>query len=241
MWQALHAEFEPSGATVVTIALDLGGVAAARPFIDAAAPTHPALIDDAHVTDELLGFVNVPMAVWVDESGVLVQPAHVAQVQGSAVDPDAPIPDGLPERMRRMIEAVRRIPRTADQYVPALRDWVANGADSRYALWPDDVVARSRPRPPEHAEAAACFELAQHLWRSGRADEAVPWFRRAHELHPENWTYKRQAWTLATTPAGSASDLMQGPTDLYDGNWLDDITAAGPEQYYEPLRLERRA
>ena len=30
-----------------------------------------------------------------------------------------------------------------------LRDWVAKGADSEFALSPDEVVARSRPRTSE--------------------------------------------------------------------------------------------
>ena len=28
---------------------------------------------------------------------------------------------------------------------------------------------------------------------------------------------------------------MQGPTELYEGNWLDDVRAAGAENYYEPF------
>jgi hypothetical protein len=233
VWQALHSEFEPLGATVVTVALDLGGAEAARPWIEAAAPTHPSLIDESHVTDELLGFVNVPMAVWIDEDGLLVQPAHVAQVQTGGRSPDGPLPEGLPDRLREMIENVRRIPRTADRYVPALKDWVARGKDSDYWLPPEAVVDRSRPRSPEHAEAAAAFELGQHLWRAGEQTRAVDWFRRAHDLHPENWTYKRQAWTLVTTPEGATeNDLMQGPNDVYEGNWLDDVVASGGGEAY---------
>jgi hypothetical protein len=64
----------------------------------------------------------------------------------------------------------------------------------------------------------------------------VPWFRRAHELDPANWTYKRQAWTFATTEEGQPSDLMQGPNDLFEGNWLDDVRAVGAENYYEDWR-----
>ena len=110
---------------------------------------------------------------------------------------DRPVPEGL-GRIGEMLTEVKRIRRTdPDVYVAAGRDWVERGADSAYALSPDEVVARSRPRPPEHAEAAAAFELAQHLWRAGERDAAVTWFRRAHALHPENWTYKRQAWVLA--------------------------------------------
>lgn len=239
MWQALSLELAPFGVEVVSIALDLGGEAAVRPWIEAARPTHPSLIDAAHVTDELLGFVNVPMAVWIDEDGMLVQPAHVAQVTGGSVEKDKPLPDNLPDDLRNLLETVRRIPRTSSQYLPALRDWAEKGRDSRYALDPDAVIARSQPRPPEHAEAAAAFELAQHLHRTVGNDAAVPWFRRAHELHPENWTYKRQAWTLATTQEGQPSDLMQAPSELYEGSWYADVSAAGPESYYPPLHLER--
>lgn len=240
MWQALSQELAPLGVEVISIALDLGGETAVRPWIDAASPTHPSLLDEAHVTDELLGFVNVPMAVWIDEDGMLVQPAHVAQVTGGSVDNDKPLPDGLPDDLRTLLETVRKIPRTSSQYLPALKDWAANGRESRFALDPDEVIARSRPRPPEHAEAAAAFELAQHLHRTVSPDAAVPWFRRAHELDPENWTYKRQAWTLATTQEGQPSDLLQAPTDRYEGSWLADVTAAGPESYYPPLDLETR-
>ena len=50
----------------------------------------------------------------------------------------------------------------------------------------------------------------------------------AHELDPANWTYKRQAWTLVTTPPDATeNDLIQGPNDVYAGNWLDDVVAAG--------------
>lgn len=238
MWQALHEELAPLGLEVVSIALDLRGADAARQWIDAAKPTHPSLIDRAHVTDELLGFVNVPMAVWIDEAGVLVQPAHVAQVTVPPPGSDRPLPDTLPEELRNVIEAARRLPRSAEQYLPALRDWAARGSSSRFALTPDQVVARSTPRSSADAEAAACFELGQHRWRLGDTDGAVGWFRRAHALAPSNWTYKRQAWTLATTPEGAPSDLLQPPTDLYEGSWFADVSAAGPENYYPPLDLE---
>jgi hypothetical protein len=229
-WRAFRAELHPSGLEIVTVALDVGGAAAARPYIEAAQPDHPSLIDDAHITDELFGFVNVPNAVWIDERGMLVRPSHPAHLRA------LPLPEEIPAglgRMSEMLAECKRIPNDSDLYVPAVRDWVANGAASRYALSPEEVVARSRPRPPEHAEAAAAFELGQYLWHQGDPDAAVPWFRRAHTLQPDNWTYKRQAWTLATTPQGEPTDLEQGPTDAYEGNWLDDIRAVGAENYYE--------
>src|SRR5258706_16074733 len=106
----------------------------------------------------------------------------------------------------------------------ALGDGVGRGSASRYALAPDEVVERSRPRGVGEATAAAHFELAQHLYRQGRADEAVRHFREAHRLDPANWTYKRQAWSIA--------DPAQGPTDIYDSDWLSDVKKIGGENYY---------
>jgi hypothetical protein len=209
----LRAELAPLGLEIVTVALDSGGIAAAKPWIDAAAPEHPSLLDEAHVTDELLGFVNVPSAVWINEGGVIVRPAHVAQVQGSAMA-DAPIPEGLPERLRDTLTQVRKIPRTATAYLPALRDWATKGAESKFSLDADQVIARSQPRGANHAQAAASFELGQHHWRLGNTRAAVGWFRQAHALHPENWTYKRQAWTLATTPEASGAENYYAPLDF---------------------------
>ncbi len=173
------------------------------------------------------------MAVWIDESGTIVRPAEQASIQRSPLR-DTEIPEGLPDRLASMLAEVKKIPEDADGYRAAIHDWVRQSADSPYAFEADEVVAHSRPRPIEHAEAAANFELGQYLWRTVGHDAAVPWWREAHRLMPENWTYKRQAWTLVTTPDGQPSDLIQGPNDVYDGNWLDDVLAAGGgERYYE--------
>jgi tetratricopeptide repeat protein len=225
----LREELHPKGLEVVSVALDTQGVEAAGPWIDRAKTTHPALIDAAHVLDELLGVVNVPSGVWVDEDGMIVRPPEPAFPWRPRRLPEeliAQLPAVAAEQLR-VAEGIRIEP---EAYVAALRDWVERGSESRYALAPDDVIGRSRPRPPEHSRAAACFELGQHLQRSGRVDEAVAWFREAHRLQPDNWTYKRQAWTLA--------DPLQGPTVQYDSDWLSDVAKIGPENYYPPVELD---
>ena len=226
MWQALRSELRPKGIEVVTVALDTGGADAAGSWIDAAAPEHPSLIDEAHRLDELLGIVNVPMGVWVDEDGIIVRPPEVAH-PGRAVLGDMLREHGLPkDAPPLLIETLREAGKfTVDptKYAAALRDWDA------HALPPEEVVARSRPRPPELSEAAAHFELGQHLHRAGEVDGAREHFRAAHRLDPDNWTYKRQAWSF--------EDPLQGPTEHYDGDWLGDVRAAGPENYYPRLEL----
>lgn len=232
----MRADQHETGFEVVTVALDAGGAASARQWIEAASPEHPSLIDEHHICDELLGITNVPMAVWIDEAGVIVRPAESASVEASALR-DMQVPEGLPERIHDMLVEVTHIRDDSADYRTALLDWIDNGSDSAYALSPDEVVARSQPRGRAEAEAAACFELGRHCYASGDQEGAVQWWREAHRLDPNNWTYKRQAWSIATTPEGEPSDLMQGPTDEYEGNWLDDVRAiGGGANYYAAFR-----
>jgi len=221
VWQELREELRPQNIEVVTVALDSGGAEAAGPWIDAASPRHPSLIDEAHRLDELLGIVNVPTGVWIDEEGLLVRPPEVAH-PGRSVLRDMLREHGLPkDAPPLLVETLREAAKFSVDptlYAKALRDWDA------HALAPEEVVARSRPRPPEVSEAAAHFELGQHLRRRGDVDAARRHFREAHRLDPQNWTYKRQAWSF--------EDPLQGPTEHYDGDWLSDVRSAGPESYY---------
>ena len=213
---------------MVTVALDTGGADAAGPWIDRAKPTHPSLIDAAHLLDELLGIVNVPSAVWIDERGTLVRPPEPA-FPWRPRQPTEELLAQLPPLAAEQLREAQKIRIEPEHYLEALRDWVANGERSRYALDPDAVLARSGDHSIDRSRAAASFELAQHLQRSGHPNEAVRWFREAHRLQPENWTYKRQAWSLA--------DPLQGPSDSYESDWLTEVRELGPENYYPPVRL----
>ena len=214
----------------MTVALDTDGADAARPFVEAATPEHPTLLDAAHVTDELFGFVNVPNGVWIDEEGTLVRPAEPAHPGPSPLRESIASLDlsSLPPLLADVLAETRRIRTAPEEYVAALRDWVEHGAGSRFALPPDEVVRRSQPRPSGVAEAAAHFELGQHLHRTGHPDAAVGHFREAHRLQPDNWTYRRQAWHFVAPG-------LQGPNDVYEGNWLSDIREIGAENYYPPF------
>jgi tetratricopeptide (TPR) repeat protein len=232
VWQEVREELHPRGLEIVTVALEVRGLEKARRWIEAAKPQHPALIDQAHVMDERFGIVNVPSGMWVDEEGVIVRPPETAYPaipdftqQAMALvgseDVDPYLVGVAQESLKIRIQPRR--------YMNAVRDWVANGAASRYALTPQQVTDRSRTRSPEAARAAAHFELAQHLHRSGHTDDAIEHFREAHRLQPENWTYKRQAWSMV--------DRNQGPNAVYDSDWLSEVRKVGAENYYERLDM----
>ncbi|CAN5534370.1 hypothetical protein BH23ACT3_BH23ACT3_12130 [soil metagenome] len=220
---------------MVTVALDVHPehthrwIDAARPEDSAAA--HPSLVDTHHVTGELFGFVNIPMAVWIDETGTIVRNAESASIERSPLR-DMEVPDGIGDRMKTMLTEVKAIPDHAEAYRAAIVDWATHGADSRFVRTPDEVIARSMPRDTSTARATACFELGRHLHTtlgglSGDA-AAIGWWKEAHRLDPSNWTYKRQAWTLATTaPDAEENDLVQEAGEVYGTSWIDDVLAGG--------------
>ncbi len=227
MWQDLRNELHSQGLEVVTVALDANAETARR-IIERVSPSHPALIDQQHAVDALFGIVNVPTGVWIDEEGMIVRPPEPA-FPGRASYLDMTSTDTLPRRLQEMLTEARKIRTEPEMYIAALRDWVKHGKESRYALSLSDLIERSRPRPREEALAAAHFELGAHLHRLERTEEAARHWRQAHRLQPDNWTYKRQAWSLA--------DPLQGPTELYAGDWLSEVRRTGPENYYPPLQL----
>lgn len=243
MWQRLRTELHPQGLELVTVALETAGPDACRPYIEAAAPDHPSLIDQSHQTAELFGFVNIPNAVWIDEEGMIVRPAEPAPAPPSLAEARSNPFAGLepPQHLIDIMGEASKIQASPADYESAIRDWVTDGADSPFALSPAEVVARSQPRDADVARGQAHFELAAHLERSGHHNDAVGHYRQAHRLVPDSFSYKRQAWSLE--PSGGGLDgpvarFWQGPVDgedqrwPYDGDWLTDVRAMGAENYY---------
>jgi hypothetical protein len=241
------------GVEVVTVSLELSGPEASRPFIEAASPEHPSLLDPTHQLDSLFGVVNIPNVTWIDEAGIIVRPP----------EPGWPGPQEYPESLKQiMAERARKAAEAAakgegsskspnlmkllrggqdrDTYPDAIRDWARNGASSQFVMTPDEVIAASQPRPPEGSSAAAHFELANHLWRSGQRDAAIEHFNECHRLQPSNWTYKRQAWSLVGNErvGGELGRLHQIPLPGEEAAWpfisnFDaDVSALEPGQYY---------
>lgn len=236
MWQELREEIHPKGCELVTVALDATGGARAVRFLERASPKHPALIDQSHQSTRLFGFVNIPSSVWIDERAVIVRPAEVAPRPPSRPLPEPqPLPDGIPERMRAIAEESAKIRDDAADYHAALADWIEKGRDSRFALSPEQVVNRSKPRNADTARGLAHFELANYLETQGDHEGAINHFRQAQRLAPDNWLFRRQAWSLEPGP----NRFWQGPAPddpeawPYDGDWLTDIRMQGAESYYE--------
>lgn len=166
------------------MALD-GSAEAARPWIEAARPTHPALIDPRHLVADLYHMVNVPTVVWIDEHARIVRPNDVAFGTDTF-------------RHITGIEAAR--------HLGLVRAW-ARG-ETRPA---GPVAVRAEQRLPTAADqqARAEFGLGEWLLRQGRAAAAARCFERAGALAPHDFTIRRGSMPLrGIDPMGPAFRSM---------------------------------
>lgn len=242
MWQALREELHPQGLEIVAVGLDVLGAEACRAFIEAAKPNHPSLVDRHHVLASAFGVINIPSSIWIDEDGIIVRPAETAPAppRERPAAGDLQLPPNLPPRFAEIMQEAAKIRSDPEAYHAALRDWVAKGAASEFALDPETVVERSRPRTADVALGHAHFELATQLELEGHHQAAIRHFREAHRLVPDSWTFRRQAWSLESSVDGPLARFWQGPAPddpsswPYEGDWLSDIRRSGAENYNDP-------
>lgn len=189
---------------IVSIAEDTGGIKDAGPWIAAAKPEYTALVDDKHLVTHLYNMVNVPTAVWIDEKGRIVRPNEVAYV----------------DNRYKAMHGIDAAP-----YLDAIRDWVANSDRSAFVMSEQQRKERLKPQSPDRAMADAEFALGEYLYREGKGPDAIPHFKEAQRLAPDNWNYKRQAWAL--------SDAERD----YGTTFMKEVQKLGGKAYYEPRKL----
>ena len=218
MWQALYEELADRNFMVIAVAMD-SREGDALPWIEAAKPTYPTLIDREHRLAELYGVVNVPQAVWIDERGRIVRPAEAA---------------GAYEGFRKMNRATRELPEDAARltaqakttYVSALRDWVLRGTDSEHAFAAEQARTHLPVLTEDMATAQAMFRLGQFLIRHDERAEGDRWLQEATRRHPDSWCIWRQR--------AGVTDL--GLAALPD--FWERVDALGDKRYYAPVDMK---
>jgi hypothetical protein len=180
----LYDELKDDGFLVVTVAIDKSADDA-RPWIEAAAPTHPSLIDTEHRFADLYGIVNVPTAIWIDEHGRFARPNDVAF--GNEIFKEFTGFDSA-------------------AYLDTVRAWVREG---RGALTTEQVRAQQmRPSDAEQL-ARAEFGLAWHLHQRGDVAAATRHFARAGELSPDDFTIRRGSMPILGIDPMTSPEFME--------------------------------
>jgi hypothetical protein len=171
----------------------------ARPWIEAAQPSHPSLIDSEHRLAELYHVVNVPTIVWIDEAGRIVRPNDnqfgtdtFTAFHGKSSAP----------------------------YLDLIRAWVKEGKGALHA----DEVRRNQVLPSRETQLARAERaLAWRLHQRGREGAAKRHFSRAAELAPRDWTIRRGSMPIVgQNPFGPEFfELAKEGTPTYP---MDEIT-----------------
>jgi hypothetical protein len=153
--------------------------------------------------------LNVPTGVWIDENGRIVRPGEPAWTES-----------------RTDTYGGKALAIEGAEYIAALRDWVANGEGSEYALSDEQYASRVTPRSAAHMEAEASFKLAVWLRQQGNASLAATYFERAQQLNPDDWNYYRQDWSFTPADAGR--------------KWLEKFRQLD-DPYYPKLDLKKKS
>jgi tetratricopeptide (TPR) repeat protein len=137
------------------------------------------------VVSSTFQFTNVPTGVWIDERGRVVRPGEPAWTTS-----------------RTTMYGGKPLTTEGAEYVAGVRDWVANGDRSVFALSDDAFAARVKARSPNEMDADAHFALAVWLYQGGNATLAKTHFEQAQALNPDDWNYHRQDWSFTPGEAG---------------------------------------
>ena len=209
VWQQVYEEINDPNFVLICVAEDTGGEAVAGPIFDAAKPTYIQIVDQDHIISSAFNFVNVPSAVWVDEEGRIVR-----------------IDEGTYSKIHQFGEGEQAITFGNDVYAPALKDWVANGADSEFVQSAATVTSNIREHSFDQLKADAAFRLANLFRAHGQNEKAEQYWDMAQELNPESINFIRQNLTL--TEEGSAGETFM--------TLMGEYVSSGKD-FYRPLDL----
>lgn len=213
VWQRLYEEIQAEqdnpNFELICVAEDTGGEAVAGPIFDAASPTYIQVVDEDHLVSSAFNFVNVPSAAWIDESGRIVR-----------------IDEGTYSKLHEFGEGDAAIKFGTDDYAPAVKDWVANGADSRFVKGASEVAGEIRQHGVDEQKADAAFRLGNLFRAHGMPDKADACWKQAEALNPESINFFRQNLTLSEE--GSAGETFFARRMQYESEGKD---------YYRPMDL----
>ncbi|HTR71316.1 MAG TPA: TlpA disulfide reductase family protein [Mycobacteriales bacterium] len=166
-WRDLQDELAPAGLSVYSVALD-NSADDARPWVEAADPSYPVVVDSAHVVAERYAITNVPSTVWIDEAGRIVKPPTISPGDDQFRD------------FTKIDAAVHH---------EALRRWVNDGELP-------ETGGSVDTRTPDEQLAQAERRLGAWLHNRGETEAAKAHLDRAVELAPWDWTVRRASIAL---------------------------------------------
>lgn len=159
--------------------MDGQGAVRARPYLEAAGATYPAVIDAEGITGRLYGFKAVSSGFLIDERGVLA----FSKPSGFSID--------RPE----IAELLRRWVAEADSEVPPFVE-----TDSHYI---------HAPRGATDRRALELYRKGAAKYQQGNRSGAAALMREAMRLDPDSIIVHRHAWAIESPERFYDGDIDQ--------------------------------
>lgn len=159
----------------VSVAADVGGADAARPFPEQAGATFTTLVDADNLLGRLFDYKIIPNGIFVDEAGV---------VQGIWL--------GFSVDRTECVEAVDQF--LAGEMEPFLR--TPQGPVGSPGVAPGSTVAAPALTAVERELYETRVRLGAVLQAAGRKEEALAEWQKALRMDPENFVLRKQIWML---------------------------------------------
>ena len=211
VWQDIYDKLADPNFEIISVAEDSEGPAVAKKWFTDANITYKGIIDPTHKISTLFGWVNVPTAAWIDETGKIVR------INESAYAAYHTVP-------------TERKPYTfgGELFGKATIDWVKNGLGEHLKQSAEKRNANTRSQSAEDLLADAYFKMGLYFENQKDLDSAQRYLDKAMELAPHNWNIHRQSWTFKGTDY-AIQQWRRKNKELY----LNEKEY----NYYEPLDL----
>jgi tetratricopeptide (TPR) repeat protein len=192
---------------VVSVAIDIQGADAARPYVKKAGVKYTALVDENNVLGKLFGVNYVPLHYIIDEFGIYRMKER---------DPQK-ITDFLDQEKvdMRLVVKTSDAPYMYDvKRLKEIVDWDPDNANAHLMLG-DALIQQGKYQEgiseyrkavdlnPESPEGL--FRIGRTLLRQGREKQALVELKKAWELDRGNWIIRKQIWAI------------EHPEKFYDG------------------------
>jgi tetratricopeptide (TPR) repeat protein len=192
---------------VVSVAIDIQGADAARPYVKKAGVKYTALVDENNVLGKLFGVNYVPLHYIIDEFGIYRMKER---------DPQK-ITDFLDQEKvdMRLVVKTSDAPDMYDvKRLKEIVDWDPDNANAHLMLG-DALIQQGKYQEgiseyrkavdlsPESPEGL--FRIGRTLLRQDREKQALVELKKAWELDKGNWIIRKQIWAI------------EHPEKFYDG------------------------
>ena len=192
---------------MVSVAIDIQGAEAAKPYVKKSGVKYTALVDENNVLGKLFGVNYVPLHYIIDEFGIYRMKERDPQKIADFLD--------LEKVDVRLVVKAKDSPAVYDiKRLKEIVEWDPDSANAHLMLG-DALIQQGKYEEgiseyreavdlrPESAEGS--FRIGRAMLRQGREKQALVELKKAWELDKGNWIIRKQIWAI------------EHPEKFYDG------------------------